>query len=31
MSEIKTQIIRSDKEISSQNIVIKNYLEQLKS
>lgn len=31
MSEIKTQIIRSDREISSQNIVVKNYSEQLKS
>ena len=31
MSEIKTQIIRSEREISSQNIVVKNYSEQLKS
>lgn len=31
MSEIKTQIIRSEREISSQNIVIKNYSKQLKS
>ncbi len=31
MSEIKTQIIRSEREISSQNIIIKNYSEQLKS
>ncbi len=31
MSEIKTQIIRSECEISSQNIVVKNYSEQLKS
>ena len=29
MSEIKTQIIRSEREISSQNIVVKNYSEQL--
>ena len=31
MSEIKTQIIRSEREISSQNIVVRNYSEQLKS
>lgn len=31
MSEIKTQIVRSNREISSQNIVVKNYSEQLKS
>lgn len=31
MSEIKTQIVRSEREISSQNIVVKNYSEQLKS
>lgn len=31
MSEIKTQIIRSEREIFSQNIVVKNYSEQLKS
>ena len=31
MSEIKTQIIHSEREISSQNIVIKNYSKQLKS
>ncbi len=31
MSEIKTQIIRSECEISSKNIVVKNYSEQLKS
>lgn len=31
MSEIKTQIIRSERKISSQNIVVKNYSEQLKS
>lgn len=31
MSEIKMQIIRSEREISSQNIVVKNYSEQLKS
>jgi len=31
VSEIKTQIIRSEREISSQNIVVKNYSEQLKS
>lgn len=31
MSEVKTQIIRSEREIFSQNIVVKNYSEQLKS
>ena len=31
MSEIKTQIIRSEREISSQNLVVKNYSEQLKT
>lgn len=31
MSEIKTQIIRSKREISSQNLVVRNYSEQLKS
>lgn len=31
MSEIKMQIIRSEREILSQNIVVKNYSEQLKS
>ena len=31
MSEIKTQIIRSEREISSQNLVVRNYSEQLKS
>ena len=31
MSEIKTQIVRSEREISSQNIVVRNYSEQLKS
>ncbi|MDE5859114.1 MAG: hypothetical protein K2H23_01790, partial [Oscillospiraceae bacterium] len=31
MSEIKTQIIRSEREISSQNLVGRNYSEQLKS
>lgn len=31
MSEVKTQIVRSEREISSQNIVVKNYSEQLKS
>lgn len=31
MSEIKTQIIRSERGISSQNIVVRNYSEQLKS
>ncbi len=31
MSEIKTQIVRSDRQISSQNIVVRNYSEQLKS
>lgn len=31
MSEIKTQIIRSEREISSQNSVVRNYSEQLKS
>ena len=31
MSEIKTQIIRSEREISSRNLVVRNYSEQLKS
>ena len=31
MSEIKTQIVRSEREISSQNLVVRNYSEQLKS
>lgn len=31
MSEIKTQIIRAEREISSQNLVVKNYSEQLKT
>ena len=31
MSEIKTQIIRSEKEIYSRDLVVKNYSEQLKS
>ena len=31
MSEIKTQIIHSEREISSRNLVVKNYSEQLKS
>ena len=31
MSEIKTQIIRSDMKISSQNTAVKNYSEQLNS
>ena len=31
MSEIKTQIIRSEREISSQNLIVRNYSEQLKS
>lgn len=31
MSEIKTQIIRSECEISSRNLVVRNYSEQLKS
>ena len=31
MSEIKTQIVRSEREISSQNLVVKNYSEQLKT
>lgn len=31
MSDIKTQIIRSEREISSQNSVVRNYSEQLKS
>ena len=31
MSEIKTQVVRSEREISSQNLVVRNYSEQLKS
>ncbi len=31
MSEIKTQIIHSEREISSRNLVVRNYSEQLKS
>ena len=31
MSEIKTQIIRSEREISSRNLVVRNYSEQLKT
>ncbi len=31
MSEIKTQIIRSEREITSRNLVVRNYSEQLKS
>ncbi len=31
MSEIKTQILRSEREISSHNLVVRNYSEQLKS
>lgn len=31
MSEIKTQIISAEREISSQNLVVKNYSEQLKT
>lgn len=31
MSEIKTQIVRSEREISSHNLVVRNYSEQLKS
>ncbi|MCM1059842.1 MAG: hypothetical protein NC452_06075 [Eubacterium sp.] len=31
MSEIKTQIIRSEREISPRNLVVRNYSEQLKS
>ena len=31
MSEIKTQIVCSEREISSQNLVVRNYSEQLKS